>query len=102
MVEVLAIFGWMMSNVAEEKLQCSTVRMQDGEQERVAVAITRMQGLFVRKKKEMLSQNKKLHFYTLCLRRFRPLVFSFVLPDIPIARRKIYPSGSNYTYMETS
>lgn len=76
--------------------------MQDGEQERVAVAITRMQGLFVRKKKEMLSQNKKLHFYTLCLRRFRPLVFSFVLPDIPIARRKIYPSGSNYTYMETS
>ena len=53
-VEVLAIFGWMMSNVAEEKLHCSTVRMQDGVQEIVAMAITGMQVSFVRKKQEML------------------------------------------------
>lgn len=61
-VEVLAIFGWMMSNVAEEKLHCSTVRMQDGVQEIVAMAITGMQVSFVRKKQEMLSHKNKLLF----------------------------------------
>ena len=103
MVEVLAIFGWMMSNVAEEKLHCSTVRMQDEAQEILAMAITGMQVSFVRKKQEMLSHKNKLLFYTLCLRKSRPL-FLFLLPDIPIACRKIYPSikGSNYKYMETS
>ena len=103
-VEVLAIFGWMMSNVAEEKLHCSTVRMQDGVQEIVAMAITGMQVSFVRKKQEMLSHKNKLLFYTSCLRRSRPLFFLFLLPDIPIARRKIYLSikGSNYKYMEAS
>ena len=75
-VEVLAIFGWMMSNVAEEKLHCSTVRMQDGVQEIVAMAITGLQVSFVRKKQEMLSHKNKLLFYTLRLRRFRPL-FSY-------------------------
>ena len=102
-VEALAIFGWMMSNVAEEKLHCSTVRMQDGVQEIVAMAITGMQVSFVRKNQEMLSHKNKLLFYTLCLRKSRPL-FLFLLPDIPIARRKIYLSikGSNYKYMEAS
>ena len=100
MVEVLAIFGWMMSNVAEEKLHCSTVRMQDEAQEILAMAITGMQVSFVRKKQEMLSHKNKLLFYTLCLRKSRPL-FLFLLP---MACRKIYPSikGSNYKYMETS
>lgn len=104
MVEILAIFGWMMSNVEEEKLHCSTVRMQDGAQEIVAMAITGMQVSFVGKKQEMLSHKNKLFFYTLCLRRSRPLFFLFLLPDIPIACSKIYPSikGSNYKYMETS
>ena len=62
MVEVLAIFGWMMSNVAEEKLHCSTVRMQDGAQEIVAMAITGMQVSFVLKKQEMLSQKQVTKF----------------------------------------
>ena len=63
MVEVLAIFGWMMSNVAEEKLHCSTVRMQDGAQEIVAMAITGMQVSFVLKKQEMLSQKQVTFLY---------------------------------------
>ena len=29
MVKVLAIFGWMMSNVGEEKLHCSTVNIEE-------------------------------------------------------------------------
>ena len=29
MVKVLAIFGWMISHVMEEKLHCSTVRIED-------------------------------------------------------------------------
>ena len=29
MVKVLAIFGWMMSNVREEKLHCSTVNIEE-------------------------------------------------------------------------
>ena len=29
MVQVLAIFGWMMSNVGEEKLHCSTVNIEE-------------------------------------------------------------------------
>ena len=45
------------------KLHCSTVRMQDGAQEIVAMAITGMQVSFVLKKQEMLSQKQVTFLY---------------------------------------